>query len=183
MAAQGKPTLAIFDAGDVAAYYGENGVATPARPATGPAGQHCRGCRHKVVVRSSFAGFQGAARTKCRMMIDNWRDNVDSPRTDIKVCWDACEWWEPGGHVGREIFQALERSLGVYRRLCEKDMSHWEPDLWAALADQIEELEGPDRAILEPFRFVLMRWIGRWEEQNEKRAVLMRSLRGRRIDP
>jgi hypothetical protein len=68
-----------------------NGTKHPARPVTpaligsGPAGETCRTCRHRVHVASGGSRYQ-----KCELMRHHWTSGEGS---DIKAAWSACRYW------------------------------------------------------------------------------------------
>lgn len=55
-------------------------------PGTGPQGETCGSCRHRVV-RQLGKGYQ-----KCQLKLKHWTHGAG---TDIKVYFPACSKWEP----------------------------------------------------------------------------------------
>jgi hypothetical protein len=55
-------------------------------PGSGPAGETCKGCAHRVVVRLAKS-YQ-----KCGLARDSW---TGGRKTDIRVTDAACAKWEP----------------------------------------------------------------------------------------
>lgn len=68
-----------------------NGTKHPARPVTpalicsGPAGETCRTCKHRVHVQYRDYQYQ-----KCGLMRRHWTHGKGS---DIKAAWSACRCW------------------------------------------------------------------------------------------
>ena len=65
-------------------YIQPRGYAFP--PGTGPRGETCRTCQHKVTVRTDSNTFP-----KCELVRVNW---THSRRTDILVSSPACQYWK-----------------------------------------------------------------------------------------
>lgn len=60
-----------------------------ARPGTGPQGETCRTCKHKVTV-----GLASKSIVKCGLMRPVWTHGYG---TDILASWPACAKWEAKG--------------------------------------------------------------------------------------
>lgn len=54
-------------------------------PGTGPAGETCGTCKHRIVKQGSARNFQKCGKTK-------W---TNGPGTDIRAKDPACKLWEP----------------------------------------------------------------------------------------
>lgn len=59
---------------------------TPALPGSGPEGQTCGTCRHKVSTGNGERRY-----LKCALMRPSW---THGPGTDIRARWPACSHWE-----------------------------------------------------------------------------------------
>lgn len=60
---------------------------TPAKIGSGPEGETCRTCVHKVRVKMHDYKY-----LKCNLMRERWTMGAGS---DIKAGWPACREWEP----------------------------------------------------------------------------------------
>lgn len=61
---------------------------TPAPIGSGPEGETCRSCQHKVATGNSDRRVY----LKCELMRKCW---THGPGTDIRAGWPACSHWEP----------------------------------------------------------------------------------------
>lgn len=62
---------------------------TAAKSGTGPDGETCRTCAHRVRARYRDRVYQ-----KCGLCRKQW---THGPGSDIKVYWNACMYWERSG--------------------------------------------------------------------------------------
>ena len=83
--------LMLFDMQEQADLYG--GTKHPAQPlvpapiGSGPAGQTCGTCGHRVHVSSGENRYQ-----KCALVRRHWTHGEGA---DIKAAWSACRYWKP----------------------------------------------------------------------------------------